>query len=1010
CTIVFNTSSLNLEGAISAVGELALTAAGTEVAVYLGPEITVQITGQRALAILSRGSLVLNTSITAEPSTLGGFPGGGGIARDPGGGADLLLSAPSVPPDFDLSSLANGTLGRVGESGLSSYNVNGPGSSSYRYYLFTITTSADDVDDVQRICTSADEGQTLRGCFHVSHGNFSTECIPHDAPPSTVQDMIEAGLNAEPVGGPGPLPFPRSTAGDTGAAADGEPSWVPGVGRVNVSSDGYVDDEGGRCWTVTFSSAIAAVDLMTVSATGDSEAEGNRLTGLGAAVSVETVQVGNAISGTFSVRFRGGGTGKPTHETAQLPVTASAAAVSEALLELPGVSFVRTTRTFPAEAVSAGCSDGLCRVGPAPGGGLEWIVELGTRVGSAEPSSPTVVVEAWEGGGEGVQEGEFDWPEVEGSNLEGKGAEIRVTKGWGGSQEQLAASFNASQPFSFSLGGAGASHGGTGGLGADQSPASGAPREPYSTSSVPDLVGGSGGARSGLSPAAVNALGFSEGSNSSSRLLRGLGGAGGGAIELLALNDLTIGVMGSVAVDGGDGTADWDGGGGGGSGGSVVIAAGGAVRHAGAISARGGNGGRTLRPLSKNAGGGGAGGRVVLYGQSVDVVGGEGANGEERGTVDVGGGSCFVTTKSGDLRDDACGDGRAGGEGSLKIDAAFGYTFVIDDGSGLGGAGAQGTNSSLLLSRHDGTVDSSSGQPFQAFRAYDGPEYGLLRGNGSDDSDETTALTPERVTFYMKVAAPQETSLESSSRDLHSNSSDSNHASSAEWGAVFALLGPGTNDSSSTSASSFSSYNASEWAEAPVLYNSSGLSSASSSSNTSPTAGSFPAPNATLVGVSISGGVMRHGAGYRSVPWDPGEEESSAGGGGGVLDDRVEGDRWYKVDIMMRWDANGTAGEYDVLVDGVARAEDQPFGTALSTVRGVERVGLYVLGEGRVRFDEIYLGPDFTMAFRCPESSRRGVETRNAGSLKRWENLLDPGQSENKVMQRHENFLSNTEK
>lgn len=125
-------------------------------------------------------------------------------------------------------------------------------------------------------------------------------------------------------------------------------------------------------------------------------------------------------------------------------------------------------------------------------------------------------------------------------------------------------------------------------------------------------------------------------------MLRGLGGAGGGAVELLALNDLTIGVIGSVAVDGGDGTADWDSGGGGGSGGSVVIAAGGAVRHAGAISARGGNGGRTLRPLSKNAGGGGAGGRVVLYGQSVEVVGGEGADGEERGTVDVGGGRCVA--------------------------------------------------------------------------------------------------------------------------------------------------------------------------------------------------------------------------------------------------------------------------------------------------------------------------------------------------------------------------------
>lgn len=60
----------------------------------------------------------------------------------------------------------------------------------------------------------------------------------------------------------------------------------------------------------------------------------------------------------------------------------------------------------------------------------------------------------------------------------------------------------------------------------------------------------------------------------------------------------------------------------------------------------------------------------------------------------------------------------------------------------------------------------------------------------------------------------------------------------------------------------------------------------------------FPVPNATLIGVAISGGVMRHGAGYRSVPGDPREEASSAGTGtGDVLDGRVEGGRWYKVSI-----------------------------------------------------------------------------------------------------------------
>ncbi len=80
---------------------------------------------------------------------------------------------------------------------------------------------------------------------------------------------------------------------------------------------------------------------------------------------------------------------------------------------------------------------------------------------------------------------------------------------------------------------------------------------------------------------------------------------------------------------------------------------------------------------------------------------------------------------------------------------------------------------------------------------------------------------------------------------------------------------------------------------------------------------------------------------------------------------------------MMRWDddANGTVGEYDVLVDGVARAENQRFGfgttagdgdgggetSYITGGGGVERVGLYVLGEGRAWFDELYLGPDFTM-------------------------------------------------
>lgn len=71
-----------------------------------------------------------------------------------------------------------------------------------------------------------------------------------------------------------------------------------------------------------------------------------------------------------------------------------------------------------------------------------------------------------------------------------------------------------------------------------------------------------------------------------------------------------------------------------------------------------------------------------------------------------------------------------------------------------------------------------------------------------------------------QVAAPaQESSSESSS------AIPSEHASTAEWGAVFALIGPGGNASSLK-------YNASDWAEAPVLYNSSDSSSGSSNSST----------------------------------------------------------------------------------------------------------------------------------------------------------------------------------
>lgn len=311
----------------------------------------------------------------------------------------------------------------------------------------------------QQICTTADEGQSLGGCFHLSYRDLSTECVPHNATSLTLQDLIEDGLNTEPVDGPGPLSFPR-------AGADGW-SWFPGVGRVNVTAGGSVDDSGGRCWDISFSSAVGAIGPLnvstpkasptivsksssTVASLMSSTSDGNRLLGNGANISVETLQAGNAISGDFSLKFHG-------QETERLAATnVSGEVITAALLKLEGVLFARTSRTNP----TASCSDSSCNAHATSGGGMEWTVELGTRVGNAEPRWPAAAVNpSWGDHGEEVdEEGGFNWPEAV-DYLEGTGAAVEVNVGWARSAHQLSASFNVSQPFTIALGGAGASHG-----------------------------------------------------------------------------------------------------------------------------------------------------------------------------------------------------------------------------------------------------------------------------------------------------------------------------------------------------------------------------------------------------------------------------------------------------------------------------------------------------------------------------------------------------------------------
>lgn len=277
--------------------------------------------------------------------------------------------------------------------------------------------------------------------------------MPHDASPSSLQGIIEDGLNTEPLDGPRMLPNARSSKIDGKGRKKPDFSWPAGVGRVNVTSDGQVDDEGGRCWSVTFSSAVGAVGPLTVSAASASTSstrqrhKGNKLSGLGAAATVKTLRVGNTISGNFSLRFAG-------EETTALAPSASAEAITEALMELPDVEFARATRVLP-----FACDGNLrCYSGQTPGGGMEWVIEMGTRLGNSEPESPTVAVGRWDEGIWEVEEGEYDWPEAV-SYFGGSGAGARISKGWARSQDGTFAGFNVSRPFSIALGGIGASHG-----------------------------------------------------------------------------------------------------------------------------------------------------------------------------------------------------------------------------------------------------------------------------------------------------------------------------------------------------------------------------------------------------------------------------------------------------------------------------------------------------------------------------------------------------------------------
>ncbi len=101
------------------------------------------------------------------------------------------------------------------------------------------------------------------------------------------------------------------------------------------------------------------------------------------------------------------------------------------------------------------------------------------------------------------------------------------------------------------------------------------------------------------------------------------GGSGGGAIEIVAANDVILGSNAVISCDGESGSNGYMSAGGGGSGGAILLAAVGVVQVNGKLTVTGGAGGHKKANLPNKVlsfgghGGGGSGGRIELFGNSV---------------------------------------------------------------------------------------------------------------------------------------------------------------------------------------------------------------------------------------------------------------------------------------------------------------------------------------------------------------------------------------------------------
>ncbi|KAK1738925.1 glycosyl hydrolase (family 43) [Skeletonema marinoi] len=596
CNLLFNTSDATLTGAVNATGVIATTPDGTEVALWafdsidIDENVNITLTGQRAMALVSRSSVRINATLYALPGTLGGFPGGFSVARrssdrlvrvcneqvDLRGFLDVCQAkSPCCPGDQPINELARGIV---------SNNVNGPGSPSTRVYLFTIQTSAPVVNEIQSLTSSADDGQTLSGGFRLHFNNYTTSLLPHDISAPELKRRIEDSLNPT-----------KKNRLDKFDRLDSR----SGIGAVEVTRDRF-GPSGGFQWDITFQSAVGNIGKYSSQLTVT-----NLLVSKGADISLETIRHGNSIGGTFALQFLGNVTRSISHDV-------SATELAAILLEdVDSLSTVDVIRSDPTD----NCNDGFCRNGPQRSGGYIWTLTLTTQTGNVSPFSPTSNDYDYEG-----EVKELNALNYLSGCVDSECPVIHIESGHAKSHNHKMRSIKAEKPFSLAYGGAGGGYGGKGG-------------------------DGFGDIAAGKHMVTNKSVIFTPFQLGVFKDPRGRGGSGGGAIEIVAANDIVIGSNSAILCEGEHGADGYMSAGGGGSGGSILLAAGGSIQIDGMLSVTGGDGGRrkSVSPVDQDNsfgghGGGGSGGRIALYGESV-VRG-------RQSSVILNGGECSATNAS----------------------------------------------------------------------------------------------------------------------------------------------------------------------------------------------------------------------------------------------------------------------------------------------------------------------------------------------------------------------------